>query len=70
VTASRSSAGLTEAFGVPRNSQIGKAMLLLAGILPSVTGVCVLNGAAPNPVMVNFLTGAGQPQVGYLDWLI
>ncbi|TWB97062.1 anion transporter [Bradyrhizobium macuxiense] len=62
--------GLIEAFGVPRNSQIGKAMLLMAGILPSVTGVGVLTGAAPNPVIVNFLTGAGQPQVGYLDWLI
>jgi solute carrier family 13 (sodium-dependent dicarboxylate transporter), member 2/3/5 len=62
--------GLIEAFGLPRDSQIGKAMLLLAGILPSVTGVGVLTGAAPNPVMVNFLTGAGQPQLGYLDWLI
>ncbi len=55
--------GLTEAFGLPRNSQIGKAMLLLAGILPSVTGVGVLTGAAPNPVIVNFLTAAGQARV-------
>lgn len=62
--------GLTEAFGLPRNSQIGKAMLLLAGILPSVTGVGVLTGAAPNPVIVNFLTGAGQARIGYLDWLV
>ncbi|MBK9609433.1 MAG: anion permease [Betaproteobacteria bacterium] len=32
--------GLIEAFGLPRTSQVGKAMLLLAGILPSVvTGV-------------------------------
>ena len=36
-------------------------MLLLAGILPSVTGVGVLTGAAPNPVLVNFLTAAGEP---------
>lgn len=62
--------GLTEAFGLPRNSQIGKAMLLLAGILPSVTGVGVLTGAAPNPVIVNFLTGAGQARISYIDWLI
>jgi solute carrier family 13 (sodium-dependent dicarboxylate transporter), member 2/3/5 len=62
--------GLIEAFGLPRNSQIGKAMLLLAGILPSVTGVGILTGAAPNPVMVNFLTGAGQIQVSYVDWLV
>jgi len=62
--------GLTEAFGLPRSSQIGKAMLLLAGILPSVTGVGVLTGAAPNPVMVNFLAGAGQIQVSYVDWLV
>ena len=43
-------------------------MLLLAWILPSVTGLGVLTGAAPNPVMVDFLTGAGQVQVGYVDW--
>ena len=34
--------GLVEAFGRPLRSQVGKAMLLLAGILPSVTGVGVL----------------------------
>ena len=62
--------GLVEAFGLQRNSQIGKAMLLLAGILPSVTGVGVLTGAAPNPVIVNFLTGAGEPRIGYVDWLL
>jgi solute carrier family 13 (sodium-dependent dicarboxylate transporter), member 2/3/5 len=62
--------GLTEAFGLPRNSQIGKAMLLLAGILPSVTGVGILTGAAPNPVIVNFLAGAGQVRVSYADWLV
>jgi sodium-dependent dicarboxylate transporter 2/3/5 len=62
--------GLVEAFGLPRNSEIGKAMLLLAGILPSVTGVGVLTGAAPNPVIVNFLTAAGQARVSYLDWLV
>jgi sodium-dependent dicarboxylate transporter 2/3/5 len=62
--------GLIEAFGLPRSSQIGKAMLLLAGILPSVTGVGVLTGAAPNPVIVSFLTGAGQVQLGYVDWLV
>jgi hypothetical protein len=39
------------------SSNGGKAMLLLAGILPSVTGVGVLTGAASNPVIVNFLTG-------------
>lgn len=61
--------GLTQAFGVRRDSQIGKAMLLLAGILPSVTGVGVLTGAAPNPVIVNFLTGAGLPRISYVDWL-
>jgi len=53
--------GLVEAFGRPLRSQVGKAMLLLAGILPSVTGVGVLTGAAPNPVLVNFLTAAGEP---------
>lgn len=62
--------GLIGAFGLPVNSQIGKAMLLLVGILPSVTGVGVLTGAAPNPVLVNFLTGAGQPSISYVDWLI
>jgi len=62
--------GLIEAFGLPRTSQVGKAMLLLAGILPSVTGVGVLTGAAPNPVIVNFLTSAGQPSIGYLQWLV
>ena len=45
-------------------------MLLLAGILPSVTGVGVLTGAAPNPVIVNFLTGAGQMRISYIDWLV
>lgn len=62
--------GLIGAFGLPVNSQIGKAMLLLAGILPSVTGVGVLTGAAPNPVLVNFLTGAGQPTISYVAWLV
>lgn len=62
--------GLTEAFGLPPSSRIGKAMLLLAGILPSVTGVGVLTGAAPNPVIVNFLTGAGQMRISYVDWLV
>ncbi len=62
--------GLVEAFGLPRNSQTGKAMLLLAGILPSVTGVGVLTGAAPNPVIVNFLAAAGEPRIGYVDWLL
>ena len=62
--------GLIEAFGLPRTSQVGKAMLLLAGILPSVTGVGVLTGAAPNPVIVNFLTSAGQPSIGYVQWLV
>jgi anion transporter len=55
---------------VKRDSQIGKAMLLLAGILPSVTGVGVLTGAAPNPVIVNFLASAGQPRISYVDWLV
>jgi anion transporter len=45
-------------------------MLLLAGILPSVTGVGVLTGAAPNPVIVNFLTAAREPRIGYVDWLL
>jgi len=62
--------GLIEAFGLPRTSHVGKAMLLLAGILPSVTGVGVLTGAAPNPVIVNFLTSAGQPPIGYVQWLV
>jgi di/tricarboxylate transporter len=62
--------GLIEAFGLPRTSQVGKAMLLLGGILPSVTGVGVLTGAAPNPVIVNFLTGAGQASIGYVQWLV
>ena len=62
--------GLIEAFNVKRDSQIGKAMLLLAGILPSVTGVGVLTGAAPNPVIVNFLASAGQPRISYVDWLV
>jgi len=35
-----------------------------------VTGVGVLTGAAPNPVIVNFLTGAGQPSIGYVQWLV
>jgi solute carrier family 13 (sodium-dependent dicarboxylate transporter), member 2/3/5 len=62
--------GLVEAFGLPRDSQTGKAMLLLAGILPSVTGVAVLTGAAPNPVIVNFLAAAGEPRIGYVDWFL
>nr|WP_315401103.1 DASS family sodium-coupled anion symporter [uncultured Duganella sp.] len=62
--------GLIAAFGLPVNSQVGKAMLLLAAILPSVTGVGVLTGAAPNPVLVNFLTGAGLPGVSYTQWLV
>jgi anion transporter len=44
-------------------------MLLLAGILPSVTGVGVLTGAAPNPVIVTFLTNAGHPRISYMEWL-
>lgn len=62
--------GLIGAFGLPVNSQIGKAMLLLAAILPSVTGVALLTGAAPNPVLVNFLTGAGLPGISYTQWLV
>ena len=62
--------GLVEAFGLPLRSQVGKAMLLLAGILPSVTGVGVLTGAAPNPVIVNFLTAAGEPSISYVQWLV
>ncbi len=62
--------GLIGAFDLPVNSQVGKALLLLAGILPSVTGVGVLTGAAPNPVLISFLTGAGQPGIGYLDWML
>ena len=50
--------GLNASFGLPLNSRIGKAMLLLAGILPSVTGVGVLTGAAPNPVVAGFLRTA------------
>jgi anion transporter len=61
--------GLTASFGLPANSKIGKAMLLLAGILPSVTGVGVLTGAAPNPVIVTFLTNAGHPRISYMEWL-
>jgi len=62
--------GLIGAFGLPVNSQIGKAMLLLVGILPSVTGTGVLTGAAPNPVLISFLTGAGQPTINYVQWMV
>lgn len=61
--------GLIGAFGLQPNSQIGKAMLLLAGILPSVTGTGVLTGAAPNPLLISFLTTAGQPSISYVEWL-
>ena len=61
--------GLNASFGLPLNSKIGKAMLLLAGILPSVTGVGVLTGAAPNPVIVTFLTSAGYSSISYMEWL-
>lgn len=61
--------GLIMAFGLPVNSQIGKAMLLLAGILPSVTGNAVLTGAAPNPIVISFLTTFGQPSISYVEWL-
>lgn len=62
--------GLTASFGLPLQSRTGKAMLLLAGILPSVTGVGVLTGAAPNPVIVGFLRTAGQPSISYMEWLL
>ena len=62
--------GLITAFGLPLNSQIGKALLLMAGILPSVTGAGVLTGAAPNPVIISFLVTAGQPSITYVEWLI
>ena len=62
--------GLNASFGLPLQSRTGKAMLLLAGILPSVTGVGVLTGAAPNPVIVTFLRTAGQPSISYMEWLL
>jgi anion transporter len=61
--------GLNASFGLPPTSKIGKALLLLAGILPSVTGVGVLTGAAPNPVVVTFLTNAGYPAISWIEWL-
>ncbi|MBU2699640.1 anion transporter [Sporomusaceae bacterium BoRhaA] len=63
------SLGLITAFGLPINSQIGKAMLLLAGILPSVTGNAVLTGAAPNPIVLSFLKTAGLPGISYIEWM-
>lgn len=62
--------GLIAAFDLPLESQIGKAMLLLAAILPSVTGNAVLTGAAPNPIVLSFLSNAGIPTITYLDWMI
>lgn len=62
--------GLNKSFNLPGNSQISKAMMMSVGILPSLTGVGVLTGSAPNPVTANFIAKAGLKPVLYVDWLI
>ena len=62
--------GLNKTFKLPLDSQISKAMMMSVGILPSLTGVGVLTGSAPNPVVANFIVGAGLKPVLYLDWLL
>lgn len=61
--------GLNKAFGLPVTSTISKVLLMTAGILPSLTGVGVLSGSAPNPVVATFIANAGLPPVMWLDWL-
>lgn len=62
--------GLNKTFKLPLDSQLSKAMLMSVGILPSLTGVGVLTGSAPNPVVANFISKAGLKPVMYMDWLI
>jgi sodium-dependent dicarboxylate transporter 2/3/5 len=62
--------GLNTAFGLPLNSNINKALLLCAGMLPSCTGAGILSGSALNPVIVTMLVNVGQPNLGWLDWFI
>lgn len=61
--------GLITAFNLPVDSNVGKASLMLAGILPSVTGNACLTGAAPNPIVIAFLVNAGIPAITYLEWI-
>jgi anion transporter len=62
--------GLNAAFGLPLTSNISKALLLCAGMLPACTGHSILSGSAVNPVIVTMLVNAGQPAIGWLDWFI
>ncbi len=60
--------GLNKAFNLPVTSTISKVLLMTAGILPSLTGVGVLSGSAPNPVVATFAANAGLPKIMWLDW--
>jgi len=62
--------GLTKTFGLPIDSQISKALMMSVGILPSVTGVGVLTGSAPNPVVAQFIADAGLKAITYTEWLM
>ncbi len=62
--------GLNKAFGLPVTSEISKVLLMTAGILPSLTGVGVLSGSAPNPVVANYIVQAGLPPVMWMDWFM
>lgn len=62
--------GFTKAFNLPITSNISKVLLMTAGILPSLTGVGVLSGSAPNPVVANFIANAGLPPVMWMDWFM
>lgn len=62
--------GLIKTFDLPKDSQISKAMMMSVGILPSLTGVGLLTGSAPNPVVAQFIVNAGLKPVMWIDWFV
>lgn len=62
--------GLNKAFNLPNDSQISKVLMMVVGIMPSLSGVGVLSGSAPNPVTVNFIANAGLGQITWMQWLM
>lgn len=62
--------GIIAAFELPLQSQISKALMLCVAFLPPLTGVGVLTGSAPNPVVNSMLTTVGAQPVSWLSWLL
>ncbi|MHC1759447.1 MAG: DASS family sodium-coupled anion symporter [Negativicutes bacterium] len=62
--------GIIAAFEIPLTSQISKAMMLCVAFLPPLTGVGVLTGSAPNPVVNAMAASVGAQPASWLSWLM